>query len=76
MTLEQLAAILNRYATFKSYVISAGTDVHGEVSAWAVENVGWAVENAVLAPAGNYTVAALRSEVATAIHAFCVNVAK
>lgn len=76
VTLEQLAAILNRYAVFKSCPITAGTEVTGEVSDWAAANVGWAVENAVLAPAGDYTAAALRSEVAAAIHAFCVNVAK
>jgi hypothetical protein len=76
VTLEQLAAILNRYATFKSYVIAGGSEINGEVSEWAIANVNWAVGNDILAPADNYTVPALRSEVATAIHAFCVNVAK
>jgi len=76
VTLEQLAAILNRYADFKDYAVSEGAAVTGTVSDWAVANVNWAVANDILATVGNYTVPALRSEVATAIHAFCVNVAK
>ena len=76
VTLEQLAAILNRYADFKDYAVGEGAAVTGTVSDWAVANVNWAVANDILATVGNYTVPALRSEVATAIHAFCVNVAK
>ena len=77
VTLEQLAAILNRYAVFKGYEINGnGIAAAGEVSPWAVDNVNWAVANGILADASTYVIPALRSEVATAIHAFCVNVAK
>ena len=76
VTLEQLAAILNRYATFKSYPIIYGDAVTGEVSGWAMANVNWAVENGILADTTSYVIPALRYQVAAAIHAFCVNVAK
>ena len=77
MTLEQLAAILNRYADFKGYAINVnGVAAAGEMSAWAVDNVNWAVANGILAGAPTYVIPALRWEVASAIHAFCVNVAE
>ncbi len=77
VTLEQLAAILNRYAVFKGYEINVnGIAAAGEVSPWAVDNVNWAVANGILADASTYVIPALRSQVAAAIHAFCVNAAK
>lgn len=76
VTLEQLAAILNRYAEYKGYKIENGAAVTGNVSAWALSNVNWAFGNAILGEAADYTVPAYRYEVAIAIHAFCENVAK
>ena len=76
VTLEQLAAIMERYAGFKGYPLAEGAAVTGTTSEWAEANVAWAVETGVLAEAGDYTAAAIRAEVAHAIHAFCLNVVK
>ena len=76
MTLEQLAAILNRYAEYKGYKVDNGVAATGKVSTWALANLNWAVGNSILGEATDYTVPAYRYEVAIAIHAFCENVAK
>ena len=79
ITREQLAAILYRYAQFKGVStneigdLSQFTDA-GSISAWAQNNVGWAVgkglltgrDNGTLDPTGNTT----RAEVAAMLQRF------
>ena len=71
VTSEQLAAILHRYANYKSFRTEAADPVPGESSDWAVEYVRWAVVNEILAIDDSYARPATRFEVASAIHAFC-----
>jgi hypothetical protein len=87
VTREQLAAILFRYAQFKGYDVSVGEDTNilsyndaftwGQ---WAVSALQWACGAGVVedAPVGMLrpTEAAIRSEIAKAIHVFCEEVAK
>ena len=86
VTREQLAAILHRYAGFKGY--SADIDENTnylsyndvfEIADYAKLPVFWSLENGILTDTDgdlNPTVPALRHEVASAIRAFCENVAK
>ena len=83
ITREQLAAILHRYAGYKGKnvsardALSAFTDA-GSISAWARENVKWAVASQMingrtaqtLVPLGNTT----RAEAAAMIYRFCESV--
>ena len=85
ITREQMAAILHRYAAFKSYDLSADADLNkfvdaNQTGAWAVEDVRWAnahslitgLEDNRLAPKNN----AVRAQVATILMRFCETVAK
>ena len=86
ITREQLAAILFRYAKFKSIDVSVGQDTNilsfediGSWSSWSVEALQWAVgaqimngKNGKLVPKGD----ASRAEAATMIQRFCENTAK
>ena len=86
VTREQLAAILYRYAGFKGY--SADIDENTnylsyndvfEIADYAKLPVFWSLENGILTDTDgdlNPAVPALRHEVASAIRAFCENVAK
>jgi len=82
VTREQLAAILYRYAQLKGYAIETDElDAADKslISAWAVENVKWAVANDVLWVSNGTirpTEKALRWEVAVAVRAFLEGVAK
>lgn len=82
---EQLATILDRYAQYKEYDVTAKGDlttfVDGDtVSSWAADGMTWAVgaelitgkDGGKLDPTGTAT----RAEVATMLMRFCENVAK
>lgn len=84
ITREQMAAILNRYAEFKGYDVTATDNLTaftdaGSVSDWALSSVKWAVAEGLitgmtttsLEPRGN----ASRAQVATILMRFIVNVA-
>lgn len=84
VTREQMAAILYRYAQYKSYRTSATTSLKGfydanTVSGYAVTPMQWAVaeklvngSNGSLLPRGNAT----RAQVAAILHRFVENVVK
>ena len=84
VTREQLAVILYNYANSKGYPVSSSamlgmyTDA-GEISAWAVNAMEWAVANKILL-FENYcldpTDCATRAEVAHAMMYFCQNIVK
>ena len=84
LTREQVAAILYRYANLKGYNVSAADDLAAfadkdDISAYAVENVKWAVANKILTAVDGKLAAknqAARSEIAVAIHAFMTTVVK
>ena len=84
LTREQVAAILYRYAKLKGYDVSAADDLAAfadkdDISAYAVENVKWAVANKILTAVDGKLAAknqAARSEIAVAIHAFMTTVVK
>lgn len=83
VTREQIATIFCRYAAFKKYDISAGTDLSrftdlGKVNAWAAADLAWAnavglingVSDTELAPLNLTT----REQVAAILHRFCENI--
>jgi len=84
VTREQMAAILYRYAQYKSYRTSATTSLKGfydanTASGYAVTPMQWAVaeklvngSNGSLLPRGNAT----RAQVAAILHRFVENVVK
>lgn len=85
ITREQMASILNRYAKFKGYDVTATTDLAAftdanTVSGWALESVKWANAeklingrtSTTLVPKGNAT----RAEVAQILMTFAQNAAK
>lgn len=83
ITREQMAAILNRYSTYKGY--DAGTVGNitsfsdaSQVSTYAVEPMGWAIGNGLISGVGNNTLApkgnATRAQVATILKRFCENI--
>ncbi len=85
ITREQMAAILYRYASYKSYSTSAKGDVTGfndnaNVSAYAKDAVSWAVGEKLISGTGNNTLApkgnATREQVATILQRFAENIAK
>lgn len=84
ITREQMAAILNRYATYKGYDTGTASSISGfsdasQVSSYAVEPMGWAVGNGLISGTGNNTLApkgnATRAQVATILMRFCENIA-
>lgn len=85
ITREQMAAILYRYAQYKSYDVTKKADLSGysdnsQVSAYAKDALAWAnaaklingVTNTTLAPQGNAT----RAQVSAILHRFCDGVVK
>ena len=83
ITREQIAAIFHRYAAYKGYDVSERADLSKcsdtkNVSAWAVDNVRWAVgagmmvgtctDQTTLAPQDNTT----RAQLATLLKRLCV----
>lgn len=79
VTVEQLAAILQRYADYKGYDIDEAVRLYSDavVSAWAVDNVRWAVAEDLLrgGRSVNATKVATRAEIAYALYNFMMNVA-
>lgn len=80
VTVEQLAAILQRYADYKGYDIDETVRLYADavVSQWAVNNVRWAAAEGLLRDgrSTNGTLVATRAEIAYALYGFMVNVAK
>ena len=80
VTVEQLAAILQRYADYKGYDIDEAVWLYADavVSQWAVDNVRWAAAEGLLRDgrSTNGTLVATRAEIAYALYGFMVNVAK
>ena len=85
ITREQMAAILYRYASYKGYDLTAANDLagytdSGNVSAWALTAIKWAVAEELITgvsstsldPAGN----ASRAQVATILMRFVGNIVK
>lgn len=84
ITREQMAAILNRYSTYKGYDAGTVGSIVGfsdasQVSAYAAEPMGWAIGNGLISGVGNNTLApkgnATRAQVATILIRFCKNIA-
>ena len=84
VTREQLAAILNRYVSFKGYRNEKRADLStmadgGRVSAYAVDSVKWALAYQILTTDDNRirpAQSATRAEVAQALYALLENAAK
>lgn len=85
VTREQMAAILYRYAAYKSYSTSAKGDISGfndsaDVSAYAKDAISWAVGEKLVSGTGSNTLApkgdATREQVAAILQRFAENVAK
>lgn len=83
ITREQLAAILFRYAQLKGYDTSKRADLSaytdaGEISAYALEAMRWAVAEELISGVTSYTLVpsgrADRAQVATILMRFCENV--
>ena len=78
VTVEQLAAILQRYADYKGYDIDETVRLYSDavVSQWAVDNVRWAVAEDLLrgGRSVNATKVATRAEIAYALYNFMMNV--
>ena len=78
VTVEQLAAILQRYADYKGYDIDETVRLYSDavVSQWAVDNVRWAVAEGLLrgGRSVNATQVATRAEIAYALYNFMMNV--
>ena len=74
ITREQLAAILHRYAAFKSYDTTSSTTLNADanISSWASNSVSWAVAWELLNGGKSVQASecATRSEVAIAIYTF------
>lgn len=79
VTVEQLAAILQRYADYKGYDIDETIRLYSDavVSQWAVDNVRWAVAEDLLRGGRSVdaTQVATRAEIAYALYNFMMNVA-
>ena len=84
ITREQMAAILNRYSTYKGYDAGTVGSITGfsdasQVSSYAAEPMGWAIGNGLISGVGNNTLApkgnATRAQVATILKRFCENIA-
>lgn len=85
ITREQMAAILYRYASYKSYSTAANGSIAGfndnaNVSAFAKDAVSWAVGEKLISGTGNNTLApkgnATREQVAAILQRFAENIAK
>lgn len=85
ITREQMAAILHRYAAYKSYSTAANGSIAGfndnaNVSAFAKDAVSWAVGEKLISGTGNNTLApkgnATREQVAAILQRFAENIAK
>lgn len=80
ITREQLAAILQRYASYKALDTSASVSLNADakVSAWATKNVEWAAALDLLkgGKSVDATAAANRAEVAVAMYGFITNLMK
>ena len=85
VTREQLATILYRYADVMGYGTSGGASLNrfsdvDNVSGYAVEAMGWAVENGLIGGMGDGTLApqgsATRAQVATILMRFVENLVK
>ena len=78
VTVEQLAAILQRYADYKGYDIDKAVQLYADavVSQWAVKNVRWAAAEGLLRDgrSTNATLVATRAEIAYALYGFMTNV--
>lgn len=83
ITREQMAAILNRYSTYKGYDAGTVGNITGfsdasQVSTYAAEPMGWAIGNGLISGVGNNTLApkgnATRAQVATILKRFCENI--
>ena len=79
VTVEQLAAILQRYADYKGYDIDETIRLYSDavVSQWALDNVRWAVAEGLLRGGRSVdsTQVATRAEIAYALYNFMMNVA-
>lgn len=79
VSVEQLAAILNRYADYKDVAIDAPTVTLGDdvtVSDWAVMNIRWALSEGLLRTGlTDATIPATRAEVAYAIFVYLTHLA-
>ena len=80
-TLEQMAAILCRYAAFKGLDTTASESAipaGAVVSNWAKANVAWAAAEGIFTQAqlANTTVGATRADAATALYAYLTQVAE
>ena len=79
VTVEQLAAILQRYADYKGYDIDETIRLYSDavVSQWALDNVRWAVAEDLLRGGRSVdaTQVATRAEIAYALYNFMMNVA-
>ena len=78
VTVEQLAAILQRYADYKGYDIDETVRLYSDavVSQWALDNVRWAVAEGLLRGGRSVdsTQVATRAEIAYALYNFMMNV--
>ena len=83
ITREQLAAILYRYAQYKSYDTTASDDLSrytdlGQLSEWAQEAVAWANSEGIISGTSADTLApkdsATRAQAAAMMMRFCVNI--
>ena len=78
VTVEQLAAILQRYADYKGYDVDKTVQLYADavVSQWAVKNVRWAAAEGLLRDgrSTNATLVATRAEIAYALYGFMTNV--
>ena len=78
VTVEQLAAILQRYADYKGYDVDQTVQLYADavVSQWAVKNVRWAAAEGLLRDgrSTNATLVATRAEIAYALYGFMTNV--
>lgn len=83
ITREQMAAILYRYANYKSYDVSSSADLSkytdsAQISSYAAESMAWAnaaglisgTTNTTLSPKGSAT----RAQAATILMRFCENI--
>ncbi|MBR1930813.1 MAG: S-layer homology domain-containing protein, partial [Lachnospiraceae bacterium] len=79
ITREEMATMFMKYAAYKSYNVSARADLGGytdtdKISAWAVENLQWAVANGVMKGKGDRVDPvgkATRAECAAMLKNFC-----
>ena len=83
ITREQLAAILYRYAQYKSYDTTASDDLSrytdlGQLSEWAQEAVAWANSEGIISGTSAVTLApkdsATRAQAAAMMMRFCENI--